>query len=104
MTTVYEVPLSATPQRLSVSMGGVQYRLTVRWIDVMACWVLDIADVNGFAILSGIPMITGADLLAQYGYLNFGGQLIAQSDFDVTAVPTFDNLGLTGHLYWVTNP
>lgn len=104
MSTAYEIPLSATPQRLSISLGGVQYRLTVRWIVPMACWVLDISDVEGNPILSGLPIITGADMLAQYEYLNFGGQLIAQSDFDINAVPNFTNLGTTGHLYWVTAP
>ena len=66
--------------------------------------MLDIADINGAAILSGLPIITGTDLLEQFGYLNFGGQLIAQTDFAVDLPPTYENLGQTGHLYWVTAP
>jgi hypothetical protein len=52
--------------------------------------------------LSGVPIITGADLLAQYAYMNFGGQLRAQTDGNLTAVPTYENLGNAGHLYFVT--
>lgn len=66
-----------------------------------ASWVLDISDVSNNPILQGIPLVTGGDLLEPFGYLNLGFQLIAQSDFDPSAPPTFDNLGTTGHLYVV---
>jgi hypothetical protein len=82
-------------------MGGVQYQLTVRWNNVNQAWTLDIADVNGNPILDGIPIVTGVDLLEQFGYLNFGGQLIAQTDNDANAVPTLANLGTGGNLYFV---
>jgi len=99
---VYEIPLqTATPQQLTVSLNGVQYQLTVRYNSQNAAWTLDIADSSGNAILQGIPMITGADLLEQFAYLGIGGQLICQTDNDVTAVPTFQNLGQTSHLYFI---
>lgn len=102
MSTAYEIPLAPGPQRLTISLGGVQYRLTVKWNVQAQIYILDIADLNGVPILSGVPIVTGADLLAQYEYLGFGGQLIAQTDFDVDLPPGFTNLGTTGHLYWVT--
>jgi len=101
--TPFEIPLQATPQTLAITLAGVQYRLTVRWNWVNASWVIDIADSSNVPILSGIPMVTGADLLEQFGYLGFGGQLIAQTDNNPDVVPTFTDLGGTGHLYFVTN-
>lgn len=100
--TAYEVPLVAgTPQKVKVPLAGVTYTLTVKWCVPANCWVVDIADATGTPILSGIPLITGADLLAQYGYLNFGGQIQCQTDHDLLAPPTFDNLGITGHAFFV---
>jgi hypothetical protein len=63
-------------------------------------WVLDIADDIGNPILSGIPLVTGANLLSQYGYLGFGGGLYVMTTSDPDAVPTFENLGDDGLLYW----
>lgn len=102
MTTAFTIPTSSTPQQLSISLGGVKYTLTTKWNVPANCWVLDIADVNNNPIVSGICLVTGVDLLEQYGYLNFGGKLYVQTDHDINAVPTLSNFGTTGHLYFVT--
>jgi hypothetical protein len=99
--TPFEIPLQPTPQNLTITMAGVQYNLYVYWNAQSVCWMVDIADVNDNPIVNGIAMVTGADLLEQFGYLGFGGQLIAQTDSDLTAPPTFQNLGSQGHLYFV---
>lgn len=102
MTTAYEIPLSAEPQTFKIPIGGTTYGLTVRWNVPNASWIIDIADASGNPIVSGIPMVTGADLLEQFGYLSFGFQLIAQTDNSPDTVPTFDAMGTTAHLYAVT--
>ena len=76
------------------------YQITVKWNNNCQSWVIDIADSNGNPILSGIPLVTGVNLLGQFGYLNFGGQLVAQTENDPSAVPTFTNLGTQGNLYF----
>lgn len=86
---------------MSISLLSIIYRLTLKWNQNSQCWILDITDVNSIPILTGIPLVTGADLLEQFEYLGIGGQLIAQTDNNIDAVPTFDNLGSTGHLYFV---
>lgn len=96
----YEIPLSPAPQTLSISLGGVRYRLRVRWNRVLGAWVLDIADVDGNDILTGVPIVTGVDLLTQHAHLNFGGKLIALTDSDADTPPGYTTLGVTGHLYW----
>jgi hypothetical protein len=103
MTTYYEIPLSPTPQTFNISLAGVTYKCTVKWNWVSACWVIDIADATGTPMISGIPMVTGANLLEQYAYLGFGGSLVAQTDNAPDVVPTFDDLGSTGHLYWIVS-
>jgi hypothetical protein len=101
MSTAYVVPLIPAAQTLSVSLGGNQYNLRVLWNAAANCWVLDIYDASNSPVVLGIPIVTGVDLLRQFGYLNFGGQLIAQTDFDTLAVPTADNLGTNSNLYFV---
>jgi hypothetical protein len=48
--------------------------------------------------------VPGIDLLEQFGYLNFGGELRVETDFDKNAPPTSANLGSQSHLYFVTTP
>lgn len=101
MTTAYEIPFSSPPETFSITIAGIEYQLTATWCDPAQCWTLAIADSSGNPILSSIPIVTGADLLEQYDYLNLGFQLIVQTDSDPNAVPTFTNLGTTGHVYAV---
>lgn len=104
MTTYYEIPLTAEPQSFSITLGGVEYRLTVLWRNAdEAGWTVDIADSNGNPLVSGIPLVTGCDLLEPYPDLGFGGVLWVQTTADPDAVPTYDNLGTGSHLYWVAS-
>lgn len=97
---VQEIPLSASPQTFRIRLGTQDYRFTLLYRGVE--WVLDIFDTSENPLVCGIPLVTGIDLLAQYGYLGFEGGLIVLSDGDQDAIPTFDNLGTTSHLYFVT--
>lgn len=100
----YEIPLSPMAQKFGITLAGVAYNLTVSWNNASTGgWVLDIADSNDVPIVSGIPLVTGCDLLEQYEYLNLGGKLEVQTDSDLFAVPTFSNLGVQGHLYFLTD-
>jgi hypothetical protein len=103
--STYEIPLTSQSQTFSIALAGVQYQMALTWRDAPAGreWFLDIADASGNAILSGIPLVTGADLLAQYSYMNFGGQLWVVTDGDPTSIPTFSNLGSSAHLYFVVS-
>jgi hypothetical protein len=101
MSDAYVIPLSPTPQTLAITLGGVGYRLTVRWNEHAACWMLNLADTAGVAIVAGIALTAGVDLLGQYKYLRLGGKLYAQSDASIDTPPALDNLGVTARLYWV---
>ena len=100
MATTYEVPTTTSPQSFSaVFPDGNTYnlRLQYQWVD--NCWLLDMLDANSVPLVCGIPLITGADLLAQYDYI-FGGSfsMFVTTDGAAASPPTFYNLGTTGHL------
>jgi len=92
-------------QQFTITLSGVTYTLTLQYRNISAGgWVLDIGDSNNNPIIQGIPLVTGANLLAQYAYLGFTGALWVQTQDDPDAVPTFENLGIDGQVYYVTNP
>lgn len=92
---------AAIPQTMTLTLGGLQYFLRLTWCEPGLCWVLDVADQNEVPLASGLPLITGHDLLEQYRYLGILGALTVQTDHNPDVVPTFHNLGDTGHLYFV---
>ena len=99
---IFEIPLKpATPTTMTAQFpNGNSYKLTLKFANVLdGGWILDIADENGVALVCGIPLVTGADLLAPYAYLGIGGPLYVVSDGWAAAVPTFNNLGVDSHLY-----
>ncbi|SEI99058.1 hypothetical protein SAMN04244579_02723 [Azotobacter beijerinckii] len=99
----YEIPLTPEGQRFSITLGGTEYQLRVQWRNAVdAGWTLDIADAGGNAIVSGIPLVTGCNLLDPYPHLGFSGVLWVQTTADPDAAPDFGNLGSASHLYWWT--
>jgi hypothetical protein len=100
----FQFPLVNSQQTLQIVLGNTLYQIRVYFNSNPAtnAWVIDISDSAGTPLVTGIPLVTGTDLLAQYGYLNFGGQLIAQTSSDTDAVPTYVNLGADGNLFFVT--
>lgn len=104
MSTVLKIPTSPQSQQFSITLGTVTYNVTLKWNYIANAWVLDFADIDNNPILQGVPLITGADLLEQYAYLNFAGQLIAQTDNNPDLPPSYATLGSDANLYFVTNP
>lgn len=97
---LFKIPLNNTPETFEISIAGATYNLTVKYNDAEnAGWVLDIANENSEYILQGVPLVTGADLLEQYKYLNLGFSIYVFSDVDFYAVPTYENLGVESNLY-----
>ncbi len=101
---VYEIPTIPAAQTFLIGLAGQSYRLTLayREADDLGGWILDIADNEGAPLLSGIPLVTGSDLLAPYAYLGFGGSLLVFTEGDADAVPTYTGLGSESRLYFVT--
>ena len=100
--TPYEIPLSPNAQQFYIALGGVQYSITVRWCPPAGVWVMDLGLGDDTVLVTAIPLVTGVDLLKQYAYLGVAGSLYVQSDANLYATPDFTNLGVTGHLYFIT--
>ncbi len=99
------IPLLPRGQRFTISLDVTTYNVRVTWNDAEeGGYTLDLGDETGAIIVAGIPLVTGADLLAQYRHLGFSGALFVVTDRDTGDVPTFDGLGVTSHLYYVTGP
>ncbi|MBC7074657.1 MAG: hypothetical protein H5T98_01015 [Syntrophomonadaceae bacterium] len=99
--TTYLIPTQPNSQYFRVSLNGSVYQLKIIWRT--DTWYMDINDSAGNSVLAGIPLITGASLLEQFAYLMLGGDLLVKSSgVDSDAMPTYDNLGSTANLYWVT--
>jgi len=103
MSTPYTIPLTNQSQKLSVSLAGVTYQLQVVWNKFVG-WVMDVSSSTGVPIIQGVPLVTGANLLAQYGYLGLAGgsKMIVQSDSYPLQPPSYTSLGQTSQLYLVT--
>lgn len=103
--TSYPIPLAGYPEAFSIALNGATYKLTVQYRDNdLGGWFLDIADSKGAPIISGIAMVTGANLLEQYGYLGIagGGALYLVNSAGGDAAPAFGNLGTDVQLVMVT--
>lgn len=94
-----EIPLTANNQTFAIQLGKNYVRLRLIYRD-SAGWILDLETTAGEIIVSGIPLVTGADLLAQYSYLGLGGLMVVTEE-DVQDYPTKTDLGYGSHLYFV---
>lgn len=95
--SVSEIPLAPDSQSFNITLAGVDYQMRVVWRGV--CWFLDLMDGTGSDLIKGIPLITGADLLAQYRFLGLGFSLYVVCDDPASENPTQFDLGTNSHLY-----
>jgi len=106
MAQIFEIPLSSsTPQKLHISLSGVDYTLSLTWNTYAnagaGLWMLQIGDTLENVLVSGIPLVTGCDLLEQFGYLGIVGALLVQGAGNPANVPTFNDLGSGSHLFYI---
>jgi hypothetical protein len=103
MLTISEIPIQpGQPQTFRITLSGIPFAFRLQWRELLAqCWLLDIADENNNQLIAGVPLLAGANLLSQYTDLNFPGELWVASDGEPDAPPTFGNLGVNSHLYYV---
>lgn len=101
--TAFALPLVSAQQKVGVTLAGVDYILYVRWNYISNTWNLDIHTSSDTLLIGAIPLVTGLDLLEQFGYMNIGGRLEVQTDGDTFKVPTFENLGTDSVLYFITD-
>lgn len=98
---INEIPLSPDNQTFSTTLAGLTLTMRLVWRDG-AGWVLDLLDSNNAGIVTGIPLVTGTDLLEQYSHLALGFKLVVACDDASQEYPTKTDLGVNSHLYVLT--
>lgn len=100
--TQYVIPLTAEPQTFAITLAARQYTLTFRWSSAAeGGWLMDIADTeSAVSLVAGIPLVTGADLLAPYPDLGIGGMLWLYAIDDLP--PGYGDLGTTVQVIFET--
>jgi hypothetical protein len=100
---IVQLPLSTdTPQTFSIQLGDSTYQFTLRWNDRSSVWQMDMADAtSGDAIVSGIGLVLGTDLLLPYS-LGIGGLMVVDETGTHTEA-TLDSLGSTTNVYWLSS-
>lgn len=97
---ISEIPLSPDNQQFVIAVSGVTYTMRINWRDPV--WYLDLLSADLTPVALALPLVAGADLLAQYAYLNLGFSLVVGTDIAGQENPTKADLGITSHLYVVT--
>jgi hypothetical protein len=107
--TIIEIPvIPSRAQSFRITLNNNDYLFALNWNRMSNCWILNISDpTSGEKILMGIPLVTGADLLEQFPYETIGenGYLLVYTAAIGTppdSVPTFDNLGVEGRLFYIS--
>jgi len=57
--TIEEIPLTADNQQFSITLAGTTWQVRILWRG--SCWVMDLQDERGEALVSGLPLVTGVD-------------------------------------------
>lgn len=97
---ILELPLSSDPaQRFTTQLGDKKYDFDVKYSDRSGVWTMDMADnANKAAILSGIPLVLGQQLLEPYN-LSIGRMLVVDGTNQGKEAGS-DDLGSRVKLYW----
>lgn len=63
-----EIPLSNDVQnyKFTITLRGTVYTIRIRYNYRMSRWIMDIRTVDDEAIVSGLPLLLGADILLNY--------------------------------------
>ncbi|WP_038367831.1 hypothetical protein [Bosea sp. UNC402CLCol] len=103
MATVYEFPLLPQAQQMSITLGTVEYQVRFGWCDTPdGGWFIDIADIDGNPLVQGLPLTAGENVLQQFDYLGFPGEIRVMTDSSELVEPTYANLGTNGKVLFIS--
>jgi hypothetical protein len=101
-TEVFKIPLTNTPQKFDLTLSGKNLSIVLQYNSYMPNWTISLIDrQTQTPLVLQLPLITGANLLEQYGFLEIGGELHVFTDGDPDSIPTFQNLGVESNLYYL---
>lgn len=105
------IPLVQAPNQsfsvqLSVNGAPLTLNLSLSYSAMSGWWQLAVSDVQGNSLIASVPLVTGyypgANILAQYGYLNIGSAYILNTGASDNDYPTLEDL-TTFSLLWADN-
>lgn len=98
----YLIQLSGQAESFTINLGDKEVQIICKYNEQCG-WIIDIVDIITTAkILSSIPLVSGVDLLEPFTDNGINGSLYVYVDGDFNAEPTFDTLGKTANLYFIT--
>jgi hypothetical protein len=99
------IPLGTTAPWYSflISLSGVQYQFTLRYLTRPGRWYWDVADALGTPIIYGAPLLIGVNLLGRFvGQEGFPvGTFFVEDDTGAGAQPGRDSFGVTHSLLYI---
>ena len=99
---IFQIPFTNNNQKFNITLSGKQLLITCRWNKEMPAWVVDIQDaLTNAYIITGVALVTGANLFKQFYYTGVTGFLVALTSGDPYEVPTFESLGNESQVYYI---
>jgi hypothetical protein len=106
----YIVPLSSAPNQsfnitMTIDGAPLTLQLAFRFSEMAGYWVMTVFDRLANLLLDSIPLLTGANVLGQYAYLNIGSAFVINASGITTMdYPIASNLGVDFLLLWDDTP
>lgn len=105
ITDYYILPVTNSPNQhfqADVVIDGETRRLglVLGFREAIGCWTLDISDAAGKALLTGVPLVCGTNVLAPFGGLKLGALVVLDTLNSGAAAAGAGNLGDSMLLLW----
>lgn len=82
---------------MTVTLGQTLYDVRFYYNDVEdGGWYVDFRDADNNPILLGQALTAGENVLQQFDYLGFPGEIWVSVNYDYNLEPDFNNIGSTG--------
>ena len=95
----FEIPLYQVNQAFTIQLNSIAYNFKFVWRDSdLGGWYLDIGYPDGRALINGIQLTIGNNLLTPYQHKIKGVLFAATQEGDN---PTYANFGTLTKLYWI---
>lgn len=100
---VFRIPLTNVPQRFEIELGNNDVIIVSRYNNISKCWFLDILKSSDETpLIMNLQVVAGCDLLSQHKHI-IDGAMVAVTDGDTHANPTYENIGAQANLYYVVS-
>ena len=107
--SLQRLPVTSAPNctfttTLAVDGANLTLTFTFRYNELVAYWLMDIANALGLPLLASIPLVPGDDpagnILHQYQYLNIGSCFVIKISDTTEQYPGETSLGTDWVLAW----